>query len=532
MLSETTSSPSPSSSSSSDYTQLLEQLRAQFVAATQGVKSLFLTDATGLYQAFLDALPSDLRAEHVCRACAKFVEDFGGVVEISEAGQASSVMWNFKAPPSYASAVAAMRWKVDKAQVVGVLVEDRRVWGQPVTGAWRHLSVAPSQALLFSPSPLQTAPQKAAERLEEYGMLRRALGEFSAEDAVRAHRLLEDGTLYRSEKCLGVARWFKDLHLQIQGVPSRFASNLIWRAVATAPAGWAHVRAGVIGTLLEDLQSGMSLDRVKARFDAKMDPTIYLRPQAPPKPGNVARAEQIVATLESAGAFARRYATLDDVQALWRPAPPAPRKAGGVFEGLGRSAPPPALPAASTPAQITWEKFARVVLPEATEISVYVPHDPNCYAFVTAIHPDAPPVFQWDHESKRNPVSWYTYASFSRASEWSLTGGGYVPCEAVCLFPFMWTSALTHQTPGVLFVLKGCSDVRTASACLFPEMLKSEYHEIRATLEAHSRRLQIQDVVGQKASGIAFRSGGASSSTIRVCRKDGTSTFYILDRWD
>ena len=528
------SSDTALAAASSDYIQLLEQLQARFVQATQGERALFVTDAKGLYQAFLDGLPTRLVAEHACRACAKFVDDFGGVVKIAEDGRATSVLWDFEAPAAYAAAIAAMRKKVAKAHVVGVLVEDRKIWGTPLTGAWRHLAVAPSQSLLFTPSLLQTAPQKAAERLEEYQILQRALADFPLDLAVRAYRLLDDGTLFRSEKCLGVAKWFMDLQGALRDAPSHaLRQNLVWRAVSTVPAGWAHVRTGMIGTLLEDLQSGMSTARVKSRFDAKMAPTACLRPQAPPKAGNVARAEQIVATLESAGAFARRHATLDDVVALWRPASLPKPKAGGVFDGLARSTPSsPTPPSLGTPVKITWEKFARVVLPEARQISVRISGYPRCYAFTTAVHPEAPPIFQWDSPDRRNPVSWYTYHMPSSASEWGLKMDQWVTCEAVCLFPFMWTSGLTHHGLGALFVLKGCADTRQASAGLFPEILKSEYHEIRSTLEAHSQRLRLDLPEGQVASGVAFRANGESLSGISVLRKDGTSTLYVLDRWD
>ena len=60
------------------------------------------------------------------------------------------------------------------------------------------------------------------------------------------------------------------------------ADNLTWLAVATAPAGFCHVRSSMIGTLLEDVAAGMPFDAIKQRFDAKMHPLQYQRPTAMP----------------------------------------------------------------------------------------------------------------------------------------------------------------------------------------------------------------------------------------------------------
>ncbi len=56
---------------------------------------------------------------------------------------------------------------------------------------------------------------------------------------------------------------------------------------------------------------------------------------------------------------------------------------------------------------MTWEKFARTVLPDAETIELYVPAEAAPYvAMVTAANPQAPPILQWDRAERRNPVSW------------------------------------------------------------------------------------------------------------------------------
>src|SRR5262249_16422363 len=143
----------------------------------------------------------------------------------------------------------------------------------------------------------------------------------------------------------------------------RTRENLLWLAVATAPAGFCHVRSSVVGSLLEDIQDGKPFDAVKRAFDEKMSPLQYQRPTAPPSDGNIKQAEEPGAKPGSAGALRRRYARLEDLQTIWRPFAEPEATPDGVFGHLRekkRDA-----PLRATGSTMTWEKFARTVLPNA-----------------------------------------------------------------------------------------------------------------------------------------------------------------------
>jgi hypothetical protein len=207
---------------------------------------------------------------------------------------------------------------------------------------WTHFSVevphVHSHALL-------SAGQVQAERKEDWRMLARGLAEFPQALVERALALLTSGTLYRSEKCIGVATWLLELHRSLAAVKTpRQRDALVWRAAATAPAGFAHVRSSMIGTLLEDLAAGLDSAAIKRRFDEKMAPSQYMRAQVAPSAGNIAQAEKVIAGLKAAGALTRRYARLADLAtscgARARPSPAArqrvrPPDAQG--EGAGRA---------------------------------------------------------------------------------------------------------------------------------------------------------------------------------------------------
>jgi hypothetical protein len=406
-----------------------------------------------------------------------------------------------------------------------------------VKGGWTHVAVEPPPSLRWS-SIVSTAAQAMAAKAQEREMLLRGLDEFPVEIVRKAFALLTTGSLYRSEKCEGVARWLLDLHeRRVATKNARAREHLTWLAVAAAPPGHCHVRSGMIGTLLEDLVAELPFETLKARFDAKLHPLQYLRPQAAPTAGNIAQAEKIVAGLGSAGALARRFARLSDVQALWTPrveADAKPQRAG-VFahvtpRGDERTSMSPA-----PPAVMTWVKFAASVLPTAAAIELLVPAGKQAFmAMVTAANADAPPIVQWDRAERRNPVSMYLYVGGSEAQRWNLRAGEYRRVSAVVLRPWMWdeTRSFAHHGAAVCLVLEGARDTAyEAGGGMFPEWLKSEYHGVRATLEAHFRSAVIAEKDAAEVCGISLDKSSTANLVVRVTSR-GIRTDYRLDRWD
>lgn len=539
-----------------DYEALVRRTRNTFVDFP--VAKLFTTSAEGLYDAFLQGLPADRRQHYDCRACRRFVEQYGGLVEIDGAGETRSPLWEgWVAPRFFHGAVANVGSLVRRAHVTGTfLTSEPGVLGREATaslkapgGVWKHLHIAHyPAALVFRPSPpLETAEQAMAAKSEEYGMLCRGLAEFPLATVKQAHTFLTTGALFRSEKCVGVATWLLQLH-EARAASRNVAvrTNLTWNAVATAPPGFCHVRSSMIGTLLEDIQQGRDFADIKRSFDAKMNPIVYQRPSAAPTDGQLAAAEALVGKLKSAGALARRYARLGDVlaHAIWTPkrSEDAPgRTEGGVFDHL-RTKATKATQIEQPPQVITWEKFRRTVLPSAETIEHYVRREPSAFfAFATACDPDAPPILQWDSPEARNPVSWYVLVGGSMGRAWGLDETSWREVTAVTMQPSSWHHENAHQGDGIYFLLRDARPephmVRVSgNLALFPETLKSEYHGIRASIEAYSRAAKLEERAEATACGICLQKSAPSAKggwpeTFRVT-SGGTVLSYRIDRWD
>lgn len=517
-----------------DYDAFLARVNARFLAnCANGTKPLFTTDAEDLWGVYLGSFadPTE-RQYHNCHSCRQFIERFGALATIGEDGMAAPAIWHEDdAPDAYRPALAAMAKAVRRAKVTSVFLSSDAVWGTPETGAWHHLAVRPVPSMVFKRAT-QTAGQAMAEKREDFKTVMHALNEFTQPHLETALTLLKTESLYRSEKVLGQAEWLHALHVARTAAHGAAKANAVWRAVATAPAGFCHPRSSMIGTLLEDIAAGKEFSQVSRAFAAKMHPLAYQRPQAAPTAGAIAAAEKVMQQLGAAGSLARRFARVDEVQALWRPAPKKDEApAGGVFSHLkpkGAEAPSMAIPAQT----MTWAKFRDTVLPTAEHMEFLAPSSGSYTALVTAVNAEAPPILQWDREDARNPVSWYFWSGGSSAAQFGLRGGAFVEVEALALKPSMWNGGHEHQGAGVLFVLAGARESRAPSACLFPEILKAEFHGIRSVLEAYSRGASIEGMDQPHAAGVMLDNGNkAWSATVRVWT-GGKSLDYRLDRWD
>lgn len=513
-----------------EYHGFLHRLQARFVANTEVFRRpLFLVDAPDLWDVYLTAFPENERQFHNCSACRRFVREAGRLVVIEEDGSHRSALWHAEdAPGFYTVPVAMAAQTVAKAQVISPFKTRELILGYPHTGPWRHmaLTLLPSAQCAHS-SPVLSAKQRMAEMRADFGTVARALVEWSLPTLETAVSLLKADALYRSEKVLGAAEWLLKLRGNYGGVAlTPRGNNVVWKAIATAPQGFCHPRSGVLGTLLDDIESGMPFNDFAARFKAKMHPLVYQRPQTPPSSGNIRASEKLVAQLGIASSLRRRYARLEDLETVWKTKPVGGEHLlpKGVFGGVQPKGKKPA-PTVILPGKpITWRKFAETVLPTADSISLRVPDVGAFGAYVTAADPDAPNILAWD-----NPVSWYQFHGGSLPRQWNLTPATWVTVNAISPFPSLWGGGNAFFGRGVLFVLEDCRQAESPGLGLFPEILKGDLHSARKTIEAYSNQHKVEDPALATACGLLL---GPSYPPLVVNVFTGVVAQYVIDRWE
>lgn len=551
-MASTTGTPSPFKGDDDGYEVFSNALRIRFADMSTD-EALFTTDAEGLFEAFLGALPADRRQHYNCHACRRFVDTFGGLVTIDPQGGQHPALWPLAVPPCFQASVDAVRRLVGRATVNGVFLSSAETLGLSENESkkppyrWRHMHVCQPRARIFRHAIL-SASQRAAELREDRGTLLRGLAEHPVEAVREAWRLLTSGQLYRSEKAEGAAAWLMNVHEErARATGKRERENLAWRAVASAPAGYTHPRTTVIGTLLEDIQAGLPFADIKRKWDDKLHPLAYRRPTTVSE-GNLDQAEAVVAKLGIAASLRRRFARLEEVtpHALWVPRAEtkaeAPTIGGLVFDHLRGKAggktkiEPRALPATN----ITWEKFAATVLPGAERLEYFTVSPGPYFALITAADPEAPPILQWDSLERRNPFSWYCYVDRLRGNgsppeRWNLTRGAWVPVEAVAPRPSRWfgETKFAHHGDAIYMVLRGARDTAyDKGGAFFPEDLRGELHAVRHALEAYAREAVIEGKDDATACGVVLGKGG-SWNNVRVRVTNGQDVReFNLDRWE
>jgi len=521
------------------YPDFLRSIRDNFNSVIGESAKLLTTDAVQLFEAFLSGIPVVARQHYTCRACKKFVDNFGGLVISSDEGVIKSALWNEDLVPKYfKKSVKAMKNIVLKSRVNGIFKSDAKVLGQPVTGEWHHMSVELPSAMVYR-SRLKTVDQEIASLLEEHRILIAGLLEYSIETVNQAVTLLKTGSLTRSDRFIAIANWIKDLHEKCSNAKnSNERNNIIWLAVVTAPSGYCHIKSSIIGSLLDDISAGLSFESISRRFADKMD--TYQRPQSAPKAGNIAQAEKIFKTLGLENSLFRRFAEFEEVQTMWSAKVKKQKQqveSNGVFSHVQNKGSEKRSSAMNIPPVImTWRRFLETVLPLAENIEFLVKDEVDNYsAITTALHGDAPPIIQWDSEFVRNPFSWYIIFGGSLPKRWGLSAG-YRKVTGVCYQPSMWNGGSEHQGEAVMFLLDGAKDSEHKNAenignALFPEILKSELREVRSTIEAFAKKANIEGYDKSSACGIRLRKGTNFNSTFRVTTNTGTA-IYTLDRWD
>jgi hypothetical protein len=482
---------------------------------------LFRTDAISLQHMYLNGLPTGVRKHYNCSACKGFLLQYGGLATIGEDGVHKSVLWEGDFGEHFDQSVGTMRVAVNTARVIGTYVHDGRKWGYAERGGWTHLHGS------LKRDKVPKAAEVEALHQEQYRMMRRYLADYSEAALDTALRIAE--RVPSGHQMMGQAKWFRDLQRSLRGKHSSQYANLVWRAVATAPAGFCHVAGNMLGEILKMIEEGKGFDEIARRYGKMADPTTHQRQTAPVTDQHVKKATELVAEMGLEKSFERRFAKLDEVAAYWRPIREVIRhKSGGMFDHLkspGATAPAIEMP----PRTMTWELFRKEVLPSCRSIDLMVPMRGNFFAFVTACDPEAPPILQWDRPDRRNPVSWFVYASGSYAVQWGLSGKSWCPVDAIAERPSQWREpgGYDHHGSGAYFVLRGAKHQQERKGgALFPDCVRSELHPIRRVVEAYSEDYVVK-VVDEPACGVAINHDSPAGIQLRV---NGTD-LYTIDRW-
>lgn len=498
------------------YNELLNLVALSF--DSHWTEKLFKVE-TGmdLNKVYLYGIPEGDRQHYNCHACRQFINRFGNVAYVNDRGKLVPVMWDFvkKAPIFFKEAISNLYDIVSNGEIIDSFNCGDMYLGTPVTGNWTHLSVRNNYKF-------------ARSTQEDFNNVVRYLNKFHEPNVRKVVTLLETETLYRSEKFVEPVKWFHSLYEMRN-------ANLIHRAVASVPESFCHLGASVVGSLLEDIQSGVPLDVAANKFKEKVHPASYQRPVAAPSDSTIEQAEKIVQKLEIESALNRRFLLAEEAQYIWQPRRNRKEKTSVFAEMYGAKKEP--APSSIGPAtKITWEKFNRTVLPVAEQIHInFVSINLPFCQYVTTVDEKSNPILAWDNHELRNPVSWYQHVYGVGPVAFNLRPGRH-EVLGLTLQPNMWNeqTKYAHHGEGVLFVIKDAKETTRVNLCLFPEVLRGDLHSVRSVIEGFSKTRSIQrpSIEGQYCAGIIFQKGMTASNWYLDVVINGQNVKYNIDRWD
>jgi hypothetical protein len=180
-----------------------------------------------------------------------------------------------------------------------------------------------------------------------------------------------------------------------------------------------------------------------------------------------------------------------------------PQRLFGNLLETARKSTKDTVPYADAPLQdCTFRKFVLAILPNVSELAILPAKEVQPFFFTTG-KDNSKPIMSF-HKEDSHTASWYTWGDPS-APKHATMKQEWTPVRGIVSFPHMWdefTSAIDaldevkaeefkFKRHGIkyLFCVAGAREVRTdRNLCLFPTLMKGEFHSVRKTVEAFSQK--------------------------------------------
>ena len=580
---------SENSKNSYNFLHFANLVRVHFNKITENNGYLFTTNVPkkDLWHSYLNGfgiIGMEEQKHHNCNCCKDFITKFGGLVVITEDYKVKSALWSFiedgvlDRDSIYYNSVFNLNKLVSESQINGVFLpmldnlgvyESYEYVYEELTNTWNHFSISIGDSIncskLFYPNqPYEKYKKQAinhqgqAIRNDLYKVIALGLSEYTLETIKAVVSLLYSSeVLYRQEEILPHAKWLLELKLALLDQPSPSCKrNVIWKALASAPIGFCHVRSSMLVTLLDDIKAGLDYKVYSKKFKEKMSPLQYRRPQTKPNDSTINQAEKLFKELDLESSLKRRFATIDEIETIWKPKINK-KIINSSFSGIFHKSDSETLEILKKEKRIfdslretkedlvnnslqnidggtiTFIKFKKKVLPTADKIEINIlNHIYPFFVITTATDYDSKPILKWDSIEKRNPFSVYFYHNGANRSVFNLTTLGWYDITGISTRPNLWYKEVGEdEIKEILFIINNCKDLQNQALGLFPEILIEDLHPVRSVIEAYSNSHKLDIIDEPSGCGIAL-SGNRDFSIPLVFKvtTGNSTTIYKIDR--
>lgn len=421
-----------------------DAVRTQFVQMQQHRLYKTAVDKDTLWDAYLSAFPEGTnpmfreRTEHDCQACRAFIRNAGAIVIIDDDKMVS--IWDVQVGGFYQVVADALSKLVKSSQIENIFLSLEPKAGiernYQDTGdgvlTWDHFTVAfPQDIVALEPH----YNHRLGVVKDFHQVLVRGLREITAEAIDDVLELISQNNLYRGEEHAPAVRQFKELKRQYEAASHEKQQLITWVWTQGESPAVVNIRNTVIGTLLQDLSTGVPIEAAVRSFETKVAPANYKRPKAVVTKQMLEEAKKALNDLDLLPALDRRYAVLEDItvnNVLFANSS-ARRRMGDVFDELINCLPINSKTLANIE-EVFIESFVTDILPKTTSIEALFEnrHQNNLVSLIAPCNKGAKCLFKWP-----NPFSWSYAGQFADSiKERVKTAGGAV--DGVFAFRLAW----------------------------------------------------------------------------------------------
>ena len=389
-----------------EFQAFARRVHERFAQMSKG--ELYVVDISGddLYSVYLNAFPEGTnpiyktRTEHDCSCCRNFIRNVGNVVGIED-GRLVSIWDVAHVPYPYDEVAFILADRVRGAKIVSVFRASEPQYGAQISRQLLEDGTVKNWDHFHAKIAAKHYSKNSGEFVGRFNTLvqvcKRGFTELTGDALETIQDLIKSNALYRGEEHSRSVDAFAKARREYFALPKDRRNIYLWQIAQTV----GGFRNTAIGTLAQDLSTGVDLEAAVRSFESKVAPTNYKRPTALITPRMIEDAMKTIEKLGLEDALERRFARLSDVSVnnvLWADNSAKSVMKNGLRESLLEVATKESAPTKAI--DISISDFITNVLPKTTSLEVFVKniHQNKFVSLTAPVHENSGKLFKWDND--------------------------------------------------------------------------------------------------------------------------------------
>lgn len=382
------------------FKDLKNKVANQF--ATMDHTKLLVVDLEkrSLFDAYLSTFEDPVeRQSHNCNCCRRFLDQFGAIVEVKDG--VVRTMWDFQIEGEFSKVPAVLRQIVLNSPITHAFITKTNCLGTDSNLSdsghrWEHFYVASTKI----PTTNNVGEQKSAlEGLKQ--VFSRGLQVLKYSACEQVLDLIQNNAINRGAQYLPSLETFMAMKKDYDKLTSDKERELfVWENFRDG----GRLRNSAIGTLIEDLSEGRSLESAISSYETKVSAANYMHTTADTSASQLYLLKKKLEELGVYHSIERRHATPSDIPLDKTLFVNRDREIMDPFASIQKELPVNTKTLENIP-ECKLAQFVESVLPKANKVEILVDGTQNQMSLIAPVHTDSGKLLSWSNE-----ISW-TYAN-------------------------------------------------------------------------------------------------------------------------